>query len=138
VTDNVDLVRSIYAKWERGEFDSLGWAHAEIEFVVADGPEPTHTRGLRAMLQRWHGFTRAWSRCGIAGGEYHELDEHRVLVLIRGQSARLRGGTEAGAQIVDIRDGMVVGLTTYFARERALAELGLGEPLSRRGNRAER
>ena len=28
---NVDLVRSIFADWERGEYRSIGWAHPEIE-----------------------------------------------------------------------------------------------------------
>ena len=135
MSENVDFVLSIYQHWERGDFDSLGWAHAEIEFVVADGPQPTHTRGLRAMLQRWREFIRAWDPYGIVVDECRELDEHRVLVLIhagRGR-ARVKGlepgrrGGEEGAQIVDIRDGMVVRLITYFARERALVDLRLDE-----------
>ena len=33
---NVELVRSIYAKWERGEYGSVEWAGSEIEYVFAD------------------------------------------------------------------------------------------------------
>jgi ketosteroid isomerase-like protein len=38
---NVEVVRSIYADWERGDYGSVEWAHPEIEYVIADGPAPS-------------------------------------------------------------------------------------------------
>ena len=40
MSQNLDLVCSIYTAWERGNYSSGEWQHAEIEFVIADGPTP--------------------------------------------------------------------------------------------------
>ena len=71
VSANLDLVRSIYADWERGDFSKADWADPEIEFVVAEGPEPGSRTGLAA--RPWvEGFLNIWENVHFEAEEYSE------------------------------------------------------------------
>jgi ketosteroid isomerase-like protein len=128
MSQNLELVRSIYAAWERGDFSSAEWAHPEIEFVVPDGPDPGSWKGLAEMTESWRSQVSAWEAFRAVADEFRQLDDERVLVL---SSLRGRGKTSAlavgqkGAELFHIRDGKVTRLVTYWERERALADLGL-------------
>jgi hypothetical protein len=93
---NLDLVRSIYPNWERGDFGSAEWAHPEIEFVIADGPSPGTWRGWAGMAEAWRDFLSAWDEYRVEAEEYRELDDERVLVFIvvtgRGKTSGLELG----------------------------------------------
>ncbi len=130
---NLELVRSIFADWERGDFTSVEWADPEIEFVVADGPAPGRWSGLDGMVEGWRDFLSAWEDWRGEADGYRDLDGERVLVLILGAGRGKTSGLAAekmrarGVNLFHIRDGKVVRLAVYFDRDRALAELGLAE-----------
>jgi ketosteroid isomerase-like protein len=128
---NLDLVRSMYAKWERGDFTSAEWAHPEIEYVFADGPTPGRWTGLAGMAEGMREFLSAWKDFRSKAEEYIELDEERVLVLTRYSGRGKASGVEIGemrakgANVFHLRAGNVTQRIIYFDRDRALADLGL-------------
>jgi ketosteroid isomerase-like protein len=128
---NLDLVQSILAAWERGDFSSAEWAHADIEYVHADGPEPGRWTGLSGMREAAREQLSAWEEFRPDVEEFRELDEANVLVLThrrgRGKTSGLDLGQMGvkGAHVFHVRNGKVTRLVIYFDRERALADLGL-------------
>jgi len=128
---NVDLVRALYAAWERGDYSSDEWAHPEIEFVSPDGPTPGRWTGRRGMAEAHREFLSAWKDFRQEVDEFRELDGERVLVLShfsgRGKTSGLELGEmrSKGAELFSIGDGKVTKLISYWDRERALADLGL-------------
>jgi ketosteroid isomerase-like protein len=128
---NLDLVRSIHAPWERGDFSSTAWAHPEIEYVVVDGPSPGTWTGLTDMARGARADLDAWEGFRYEAEEYRELDGERVLVLTdysgRGKTSGLELGQmrAKGAHLFHVRDGKITRLVRYWDRDRALADLGL-------------
>lgn len=130
--ENLDLVRSIYADWGRGDFSSADWAHPEIEYVIADGPNPGSYKGLAEMAEGWREFLNAWEDFHAEKvDEYRELNGERVLALqrfsVRGKTSGLDLRQVRGANLFHVRGGKVTRLVLYWDRERALADLGLVE-----------
>ena len=132
--ENVELVRSIYADWARGNFRSVEWADPEIEFGWADGPSPGTWTGLAGMAEAWRDYLSTWEEKRTVIDEYRELDAERVLVLYTFIGRGKRSGLEVGqmrgraAGVVHLRNGKVTRLVLYWNRGRALAEhLGLEE-----------
>jgi hypothetical protein len=81
VSANLDLVCSIFADWERGDFSSVEWAHPEIEFVIADGPERGTFRGRAGLAEAMRTLFREVEDFRGDAEEYRELDAEQVLTL---------------------------------------------------------
>ena len=130
---NLDLVRSIYADRERGDYGSAEWAHPEIEFVIADGPEPGSWKGRMEMARAWRDYLSAWEDYRAELEEFREIDGERVLALLHHRGRGKTSGVDLAqmpnqsATIFEIHDGKVTRLVIYVDRDRALADLGLEE-----------
>ena len=126
---NLDLVRSIYADWERGDFSRADWADPEIEYVRAEGPEPGTWSGLTGLAEGTRVYRDAFDELRLVADEYRELDDERVLVLVhrvaRGKASGLELVQASGAELFHICGGSVIKAIWYWDRDRALADLGL-------------
>jgi ketosteroid isomerase-like protein len=126
---DVDLIRSIYESWARGDYSRSDWAHPDIEFAIVDGTEPASATGVDGMARVWGRFLAAWDGHRAEAHGFRELGEGRVLVLTdnsgRGKTSGLElGGMQTeGANVFEIRDGRVTRLSVYFDRRRAMADV---------------
>jgi ketosteroid isomerase-like protein len=131
MSENLELVRSIFEPVEQGDFGDARWADREIEYTIVDGLEPGSFKGREGLVEAMHETLRPWERVETHVDRYRELDSQRVLVLtrVRGRGKASGMALEAlssdGAQVVHIRDGKVTRIDVYYDRHRALADLGL-------------
>ena len=129
---NLDLVRSIFADWERGDFSRADWAHPDIEYVRVAELDPGTWRGPAGLAEGARTVIDAYDHLRFVIDSCRELDDDRVLVLhdtrgrYRGSGLELSQIRTQGAHLFQIRDGKVIKLVNYFGdRDRALADLGL-------------
>ena len=131
MSENLDLVRSIFAEWERGDFSSAEWADPGIEFVMVGGDSPGRWRGPAEMARGFRGWLSPWEAFCVKADEYREIDDERVLVLLyvsgRGKTSGLPIGEigTKGANLFHIRGRKVTRLVLHWDRDQALADLGL-------------
>jgi ketosteroid isomerase-like protein len=127
----LELVRSILAEWQRGEYRSIEWAHPDIEFVLADLPDAAKWRGVSGMAEAWRQFLGAWQGHHVEVDDLLELDSERVLSLGRVAGRGRTSGLDLepmqteGANLFHVRAGKVTRLVVYFDRDHALADAGL-------------
>jgi ketosteroid isomerase-like protein len=133
MSENLDLVRSIYADWERGDFSKGAWADLDIEFERVDGPAPGSWRGKDEIGASIREMLSAWEHFRLSADEYREVDDERVLVLgrliARGRRSQMDSTQldATAANLFHVDRGKVTRIVTYYDRDRALADLGLAE-----------
>jgi ketosteroid isomerase-like protein len=128
MSENLNLVRSIFADWERGDFSHGEWADAQIGFIFADGPTPGRWHGIPGGAEVIHTIFKDFEDYRVEAEEYRELDRERVLVLTRAVGrGKLSGApvSNRSAEVFEIHNGKVTSVVVYTHRDRALADLGL-------------
>jgi len=124
----------MYTAFERGDFTNADWADPEVEYVIAEGPEPRTFRGLAGLAEAMRNLFGDFEDVSAEAEEYRELDASHVLVLARGFGRGRRSGVSASpdspfssrvAEVFEVHGGKVTRIVVYYDRDRALADLGL-------------
>jgi ketosteroid isomerase-like protein len=131
MSENLDLARSIYADWERGD-RSLAWTDPAIEFgALTGGPELRRWTGREQVVEAMRNIDSVWEDFRREAEEYRELDDELVLVVHRRSGRGTARGIELteiggrGAKVLHIRDGKVTRIVGHWDRDHGLADLGL-------------
>jgi ketosteroid isomerase-like protein len=107
------------------------WAHPDIELVFADGPDPSNWTGVAEMSDGFRDFLSAWEDFHFQAEEYREIDEERVLLLVKFSGRAKTSGMAlehmetTNAAVIHTHDGEVCKVVLYWDRERALVDLGI-------------
>jgi len=131
--ENVELVRSISAAHERGDYASAEWAHPDIEYVIVGGLTQGSWKGRDAMAKAAGDLLSAWDEHRTVVEELRPLDEERVLMLGhttgRGKTSgvELNAAQRKVAALFQVRDGKVIRHVIYMDRADALTDLRLAE-----------
>src|ERR687891_1549582 len=124
--ENVEIVRSIYDAWAKGDFSSAEWADPDIEFVTPD--DGLETRGAEPMAKKWGEFLGVWTDYAVLPEEFRDAGD-RVLVFVRfrgtGKGSGAPLGDFAGANLFTVQNGKVTRLVLYSDRAEALEASGL-------------
>ena len=133
MSENLELVKSIFAEWSSGDFASADWADPKIEFEMIGGLSAGKWTGLTGMTEAWAGLLRAWDDLRAIAEEYRELEDGRILVFLRNEGRGKGSGIEIGgisarsANVFTVRNEKVTRLELYWDREDAVSDLGLTE-----------
>ena len=113
-----------------GDFDALATVfHPELEHHSAFGAvEGEVYRGIDGQRKRWDNVTATWDRFAIEVTRVHDVDDERVVVVLRlmgeAKASRLPLDTQL-AQVWTWRDGLVWRIVTYTNPRDALEAIGL-------------
>ena len=129
--EDVDVVRGIYAEWQRGHFQAaLPVFDPEITFetFMPDAAENVIVHGLdqiESFMREWFG---QWRGYRVIGDEFRAVGRDRVFVAGRQAGTGRHSGAEVESPAFTVwtfRDGKVVKLLAHYDRALALEAVGL-------------
>ncbi len=129
---NVEIVRAMYERRERGDMDVSDFAHPEIAFarIGSDLPDSAgEWRGLEEMRKTGVEYLNVFEDYRFEVERMIDLGD-RVLVLERQMARGKRSGAPISQEVgtlLTLRDGLIVRWEYYWERAEALEAAGIRE-----------
>jgi ketosteroid isomerase-like protein len=132
--ENVDLVRALLARWERGDYDTAEAIDPEVEFTRTGGGSDvlgylTKSHGIEGLWGALGAWTEERSDVRVQAESFIEVGE-QVLVLARHRAVGKRSGVPMNrldAWVFSIGDGRIVRRDACWNPDEAKRALGLKE-----------
>jgi ketosteroid isomerase-like protein len=125
--ENLEVVRSVYEQWARGDFSDNSAFDPDVEFELVDWPHTGRSRGVDAMWATWSTALAAWDDFRSEPSRYIDVDDRLVVVLNRISGRGKVSGAEVVADTATVWTldrGKVTRLALYWDTATALEAAG--------------
>jgi ketosteroid isomerase-like protein len=132
--ENVELVRGLYAEWEKGNFWSAELYAPDVEWHWSSAAKAVRGgsasyKGLDEIGSAMREWVTEWGWWSISAEQLIDAGD-RVVVLTT-LHARLKDGRgevhDQGADVITLRDGRIIRMDIFDTPEEALEAAGLRE-----------
>jgi ketosteroid isomerase-like protein len=132
---NVELVRRLFAEWEKGRFwdmtdvyaPDVEWRWSRHAAMLRSG-SATY-RGLPAIGTAMREWVSEWGLFRLTAEEFIDAGDHVVVLsMVHAELKEARGEVhDRQADVITFRDGKIVRMETFDARADAMEALGLAQ-----------
>jgi ketosteroid isomerase-like protein len=130
--ENVEIVRGLLARWERGDYDTVEMFDPQVEFTRTGGGSDvlgytTKSHGIEGLWAALGAWGDEWTDWSVQAEGFTEVDA-RVLVLARQRAIGRRSGvpmTNLDAWVFSLRGGRIVRWDAYWNPAEARRALGI-------------
>jgi ketosteroid isomerase-like protein len=128
--ENVEIVREVYDAFNRRDWDAaFRNSHPDIELTTQRGPNAGTRRGRKPVQEFVEDYIAAFGRLIWEPDELFERG-NQVVVFVSVRSRPKGGNVDMevrNGHLWTIRDGTILSIKTFPAREEALEAAGLRE-----------
>jgi ketosteroid isomerase-like protein len=132
--ENVEIVKELLARWERGDYDTVELFDPQVKFTRTGGGSDvlgyaTESRGIDGLWAALGAWTDEWTDMSVQAERFTEAGT-RVLVLARQRAVGKRSGvpmSNLDAWVFSVRGGRIVRWDAYWNPAEARRALGIEE-----------